>query len=145
MIIFIFSMYDMLKTQIWYFSKVAETQFFCTTTCQQAHWTRWQVKFCSEGNLPTMTKLEATPRDRIDSRISGQPEEPFFFFLNERQAKEFLISSLLKQVVKSPNKSTMINDLIKNLGEECSKSRLQPCMASRFRNSCFTKLQPGTT
>ena len=53
---------------------------------------------------PTLTKLEATPGDRIDFRISCQPD---------RDAKSFLISSLMKQVLKSSNKSTNINDLIK--------------------------------
>ena len=59
-----------------------------------------------ERKPPTFTKQEATPRDRIDLRISGQSEE--HFFLNEREAKVFLISTLMKQVLKSPNKSTMI-------------------------------------
>ena len=37
--------------------------------------------------------------DRIDLRTPGQPEEPLF--LNEREAKTLLISSLIKQVLKS--------------------------------------------
>ena len=57
-----------------------------------------------------MTKSEATPGDRFDLRMSGQLEEPCL--LNERQATLFLISSLMKQVLKSPNTSTMSNDLI---------------------------------
>ena len=49
---------DELKTQIWYFIKVAVTRLFCTTVCRQAHWTRWsllQVKFCSKGSHPPFT------------------------------------------------------------------------------------------
>ena len=39
--------------------------------------------------------------------MSGQLEERYV--LNEREAKVMLISSLMKHVLKSPNKSTMIN------------------------------------
>ena len=53
--------------------------------------------------------------DGIDLRISGQPAE--LRLLNGRGAKTFLISSFKKQVLKSPNKSTMINDLIKNYSQ----------------------------
>ena len=69
-----------------------------------------------ERNTPTSTKPEATLGDSIDLRISSQPEE--LCTLNVRQAKVFLISSLMKQVLKSPNKSTMINDLIKNYSKK---------------------------
>ena len=69
------------------------------------------MTFCSTGT-PTLTKPQATLGDRINLRTSGQPEEPHT--LNERQAKVFLKSSLMKQVLKSPNKSTMINDLMMN-------------------------------
>ena len=55
---------------------------------------------------PTLTKPEATPGDRIDLRISGLLAE--LYTLNHEEAKVFLISSLMKQVLKSPNKSTMI-------------------------------------
>ena len=44
MIVFIAaSMYDELKTQIWYFINVAVARLFCAATCQQAHWTRWSL------------------------------------------------------------------------------------------------------
>ena len=65
-----------------------------------------------ERNLPTLTKPEATLGDRIDLRISGQPEEPHP--LNDREANVFLISRLMKQVFESPKKSKMINDVTKN-------------------------------
>ena len=50
MIVFISSIYDELKTRIWYFINVAVTRISCTTKCQQAHRARWsllQVKCCS--------------------------------------------------------------------------------------------------
>ena len=113
-------------------SKVAVTRLFCTTTCRQTYGTRWsllQVKCCSKGPpfplLPLLsfsllpprplTKPEATPGDRIDLRISGQPEEPYR--LNEKRAKVFITSSLVKQFLKYSNKSTMINDLIKDYSQ----------------------------
>ena len=114
--------YDELKKQIWYSIQVSVTLLFCTTTCWQAHWTSWsllQVMFRSRGPLPTVTQLEATLGDRIDLRISGQPEEPYP--LNERQAKVFFIFSLMKQVLKFPNKSTESNDLIKNHSQKSAE------------------------
>ena len=62
-----------------------------------------------------LTKPEATPGDRIDLHISGQPEEPYR--LNEKRAKVFIISSLVKQFLKYYNVSTMINDLIKDYSQ----------------------------
>ena len=55
-------------------------------------------------SLPTLTKLEATPGDRIDLRISGRPEEPHSW--SEKEAKVFLIS---------------IYDLIKNYSHKKTK------------------------
>ena len=49
---------------------------------------------------------------RIDLRILGQPGEPGT--LNGKEAKLFLIYSLMKQVLESPNNSTIINDVIEN-------------------------------
>ena len=60
----------------------------------------------------TLTKPEATLGDRIDSQISGQPEEPET--LNKKEATIFLISSLMKQLLKFPKKSASVNDMIKN-------------------------------
>ena len=65
-----------------------------------------------ERKTLTLSKLEASPGDRSGLRISGQPEEPHL--LNGRRAEAFLISRLMKQVLKSPSKSTVINDLIKD-------------------------------
>ena len=53
--VLIISIYDELKTQIQYFITVAVARFLRTTTCQQAHWTRWslsQVNFGLKGHLP---------------------------------------------------------------------------------------------
>ena len=41
--------------------------------------------------------------------------------VNEREAKAFIISTLTKQVLNSPNKSTMITDLVKNYAQEKKK------------------------
>ena len=75
-----------------------------------------------ERKLPTLTKLEETPGDRIDLRISGQPEEPYQ--LNDKQARAFLTSSLIKQVFKSPNKSTRINDVVKSDSQKRQKKSI---------------------
>ena len=64
----------------------------------------------------TLTKLEATLGDRIDVRISGQLEE--LYLQNEREAKVFLISIFMRQVMRSPNRSTMVNDLINNYSQK---------------------------
>ena len=100
MTVFIVSNHDELKTQNWYCIKVAVTRLFSTTTCLQTHWTRSlsQAIFCSNGTLPTSIKPEATAGERIDLRISGQPEE--LCTLNEKEAKVFFISSSMKQVLK---------------------------------------------
>ena len=88
-----------------YFIKVAMTRLCCTTTCWPLHWTK-MVTFESEVLLerkpPTLIEPEATLGDRNDLRISGQLEEPHL--LNERQPREFLISSLMKHVLKSPGR-----------------------------------------
>ena len=90
-----------------------------------------------ENETPTLTEPVATPGDSIDQRISGQPEEPYL--LNEKQANVFLTSSLMKQLLKSPNKSTLINDLIKNPAQKNENSRSVPCATSKFRKSCSTE------
>ena len=113
MIAFIFSIYDELKTQIEFFIKVAVTRLFLHNNMSASALDK-VVTFSGdvllERKTTTLTKLEATLGDRIHLRISGQPEghHP----LNEREANIFLISSLMKQVLKSSNKSTMINGLI---------------------------------
>ena len=56
-----------------------------------------------ERKHPTPTKPEATLGDTLDLRISGQPEE---------------LLSLVKQVMMSPDTSTVINDLIKNYSQK---------------------------
>ena len=59
--------------------------------------------------------------------------------LNEKQANVFLTTSLMKQLLKSPNKSTLINDLIQNLAQKNENSRSVPCATSKFRKSCSTE------
>ena len=72
-----------------------------------------------ERKHPTLVKPEATLGERIDLRIPGQPEEPCL--LNEREAKSLLISSLMKQVLNSSNKSTMISDLVNNYAQDTTE------------------------
>ena len=68
--------------------KVAVTRLFCRVVT-------FAGEVLIERNFRTLTKPEeATLGDRIDLRISGQPEEPHP--LNEREANVFFISSLLK-------------------------------------------------
>ena len=99
-VVFVISIYDELQTQILYFITVTVAQLFFTTTCRQAHWTRWSLS------------TEATLDDRLDLLVSGQSE--VFYQLNERETNVFLISNKINQVLKFPNKLTMISDLVKN-------------------------------
>ena len=126
MIVFIISIYDEFNTQTWYFIKVAATRLFCTTTCRRAHWTRWSLfagEVLFESKYPDFNQAagDSGPQ-RWFARIWGQPEEPRL--LHERDAQLFLISSLMKQVLKSPNKSTMIDDLINNYSQKMRKKSI---------------------
>ena len=85
------------------------------TTCRQAQWTRWsllQVKFLSRKESPDFDKAGGDSGRQNWFAISGQLEEPQL--LNERRKTHFSFSNLMKQVLKSPNKSTMMDDSIKN-------------------------------
>ena len=68
-----------------------------------------------ERNLPTASKQEATLCEQIDLCILGRPEIPN---TEDGKRKTFLISSLTKQVLDSPNQSMQIVDLIKNYAEK---------------------------
>ena len=67
---------DLLKAHIRYFIKVAVTLLSCTTICRQT--LDKVVTFAGEVLLerknPTSIKPDATLGERIDLRISGQPE-----------------------------------------------------------------------
>ena len=91
MIVFITSIYDKLNSLIWYFIKVAVTRMLANALDKVV---TFAGEFLFVGKLTTLTKLEATPGDRIGLRMSGQLEE--LFTMNEQQAKVFLISSLLR-------------------------------------------------
>ena len=69
-----------------------------------------------ERNPPTSIKPAATPGERIDLRTTGQPEVPHA--QHEKSGKTYLISSLTKQVLNSPNKSTIIAKFIRNYAQE---------------------------
>ena len=76
----------------------------------------WQAKFLFERKLPTSIKPEATPGEQIDLRISGEPEE--LYTQHDREDIAFLTFSLKKQILNSPQKSTIIADSIKNYARE---------------------------
>ena len=98
---FFCTIYHELKTQIWCFITVAVTRFFYESSMPASALDK-EVTFAGAVSLERkrldFEKPEATPGDRIDSRISGRPEEPYL--LNERQAEVVLMSSLMKQVYK---------------------------------------------
>ena len=75
-----------------------------------------------EKNLPTSIMPEETLGKRIDLRISSQPEVPHTE--DETAGTTFLVSSLTKQVLNSPNKSMRIADVIKNYGHIFLSRRL---------------------
>ena len=78
-IVFITSIYDVLKTQIWYFINLAVTPLIWYDN-MPASAPNKVVTFAGdvlfERNLPTSFKLETTLGKRIDLRISGQLEVP---------------------------------------------------------------------
>ena len=78
-IVFITSIYDVLKTQIWYFINVAVTLLIWYDNMPAIARDK-VVTFAGdvlfERNLPTSMKPETTLGKRIDLRISGQLEVP---------------------------------------------------------------------
>ena len=105
---------------------------------QGGHFRRWIVL---EMIRPTLTKPEATPGDRIDLRISGQPEEL------EREAGDITSHAQLDETSLEVSKQI---DSGQRFGqelftEECRKRQWLSCITSRFRNSCWTKQSLGTT
>ena len=122
MIVFLISIYDVLKAQICDFIKerlrdYSVRQDASKRTVATSAGEVWFVR-----KTLTSIKLEATLGEKIDLCISGLPEE--LNKLNEREAKLFLISSLMKQVLNSPNKSTMIADLIKNYAQKIQQESI---------------------
>ena len=77
-LLFYFSVYDLLRTQNWCFSKVAAPLLFCTTVCRQVHWTRLtnlagEVLF--ERKSPAAMQ-EGTLCEQIDQRKPGRSDIP---------------------------------------------------------------------
>ena len=68
-IAFIASTYDLLKTQIWYFIKVAVTLLFL--------YDDMPASALDKMKSPTSIKPEANLGERINLRTSGQPEVPY--------------------------------------------------------------------
>ena len=90
----------------------------------------------------TSIKREATPGERIDLRISGQPEGPHT--QDDKAYKTFLIFSLTRQVLSSPVELTMTADLINNNEQEkTDKSRRLPW--NDLINNYSQKIQQKST
>ena len=81
--------------------------------------------------------------DRVDLRTSGQLEERHL--LNERQTNVFITSSLMKQVLKSPSKSTMIKDLMKNYAQQMQQGPITILYHIEIQTHAEQKRQFGTT
>ena len=98
-----------------------------------------------ERKHPTSIKREATSGERIDLSTSGQLE--VLETPNEGEEQHLLLSSLSKQVLNSPGKSTFFFyqfDQEPRTGQD-RQSRTPPCVTPRSRYSRRTKLQLGTT
>ena len=90
----------------------------CTTACQQAHWTMLsflQVMFCFKGNAPLLSSGGDSWRTNWLAHIRSTWRTSC---TRRERRTPFLISSLTKQVLNSPNKSPMIAHLIKNFSRE---------------------------
>ena len=65
--------------------------------------------FYSNGNADFNNARGDSLRQYLTCACHKKPKT-----LNEKESEAILISNLMTQVLKSPTKSTMINDLIKN-------------------------------
>ena len=65
-----------------------------------------------ERNPPTSIEPEATPDERIDLRMSSQPDVPHTEDVKGEKSRH--IPCLTKQVFNSPNEPMLVADLIKN-------------------------------
>ena len=113
MIVFITSICDKLKTQVFHQNSSEAIILYDNMPASALDTFGGEVLF--ERHSPTSIKPEAAPRDRNDLRTSGQIEESET--LNEKEAELFLNSSVMQQILKSPNKSRMIHDLINNYSQ----------------------------
>ena len=78
MIVFLTSIYDELNTQNWHFIKVAVTRLFLYDNMPPSALDKvvtFAGEVAFERKPPTSIKPEATPGDRIEWLVSGQPEE----------------------------------------------------------------------
>ena len=136
----------MLKTQNWKFIKVALTRWFCTTACQQAHWTMLsllQVMFCFKGNAP----LLSSRRRLLKNELTCAYQVNLTYFMHKARKKNTLSYFELDETSLEFSKQ-IANDC--PLDQEFftgkyRKHRRLSCVAPRFRDSCWTKRQPGTT
>ena len=131
------SIYDVFKTQNWYFIKVALTRLFCTTACQQAHWTvlsLLQVMFCLKGNA----RLLSSQRRLLTNELTCAYQVNLTYFMHKARKQKTL--SYFELVETSLEFS-------KQIADDCPfdqdfftgkyrKHRILSCVASRFRDSC---------
>ena len=147
MIVLVISLYDELQDANFVFHQQLHwhnyfaRQHASKRTGQYCHFCRWSCAY--ERKPPTSTKTEATLDDRIDLLVSDQPEELYLLNERERETNVFLISNKINQVLKFPNKSTMVNGLIKNYSQmNVEDSRPRPCITSRLRKLMLSTTLP---
>ena len=119
MFVFSTSMYGEFKTQNWYIITVAVTRLLRTTTCWQAHWTRWSL-------LQVQFSLGRKKQDFNHIRRTRKQEKSFSFpawwsksWSLQTHWQWFTIWSRLIYRIRT--------------------SRLLSCITSWCRNSCSTK------
>ena len=113
---FITSTYGLFKTKIWYFIKVAVTPVIVSDNMPASAVEKVVTsasKVLLERKSSTATMQEATPCGQNGRRTLGRPDTE-----DGKSARSFLISSLMKQVLSSPNKSMLIADSIKNYAQQ---------------------------
>ena len=148
MIVFITSIYDKLKTQTCYFINEEGTRLILHDNMPASALDK-VVTFASQVLFRKETRRLQSSRSRLlvtefALRISGQLEE--LCTLNKNEAQVFLISNLMKQVLKSPDKPKMINDLIKNLQRKMQQESITILYHTEIQKfMLWTKGQQGTT
>ena len=126
MIAFMISIYDDLKTQTLHFIKVFQQ------SCSGAIIVHDKTLACALDKVVTFAGEVWFGRNPpFDLRISGRTRRTSY---SERETctSLFLISSLMKQVLKSPNKSTVIIGLIKS----CSQKNAEKLLTALYHTGC---------
>ena len=119
------SAYDMLKTPIWYFIKVVVAFLSCTTICQQKQRTRlsfFQCEVWFERKPPTSSKLEASWSRLPANELSCADQVIQRYHKQCTRKRQNASYFRLDKVLNSPNKSSLVNDLINS--EQCATAKL---------------------